>query len=235
MSKICLACCQPFSPNIKTISKQIFCSSKCNGFYNRRLRKGISPYFTVLRKIVCIKCGQQFNQRDTIYHKYCSDECQKISQQPKTKTTIRKFTCGVCEVVFDVKNNLTAKYCSDKCRSLARYRKMVGFPVKAPRVRSRYGDGYINKAGYRIVYKDHPNANPKTKCILEHIYIMSTFLGRPMKKGETVHHKNGIRSDNRLENLELWTSRHPSGVNYEHKIKSAIAFLEEEGYKITKE
>ena len=40
---------------------------------------------------------------------------------------------------------------------------------------------------------------------------MEKSLGRKLEKYETVHHKNGRRYDNSLENLELWRSRHPSG------------------------
>ena len=53
----------------------------------------------------------------------------------------------------------------------------------------------------------HPNANC-VGYVMEHIKVMSDQGGRAILADETVHHKNGIRDDNRLANLELWTSHH---------------------------
>jgi hypothetical protein len=51
--------------------------------------------------------------------------------------------------------------------------------------------------------------------------MMSNFIGRPLLPGESVHHINGVRDDNRIENLELWTTSHPSGQRVEDKVKWA--------------
>lgn len=74
------------------------------------------------------------------------------------------------------------------------------------------GKKHVTKKGYVVIYqKNHPNAQ-KNGSLFEHVIIMSKFLGRPLRKGENVHHKNGIRDDNRLENLELWCKPQPKGT-----------------------
>ena len=60
-------------------------------------------------------------------------------------------------------------------------------------------DGYIC-----IYFPDHPNAT-KDGYIMEHDLIMECIIGRHLKDDEVVHHINGIRNDNRKENLKLMT------------------------------
>lgn len=69
-----------------------------------------------------------------------------------------------------------------------------------------------HKAGYIMVKsKDHPRAPSNSGYVFEHILVMESKIGRHLVHGETVHHLNGVRDDNRPENLELWASNHPSG------------------------
>lgn len=54
---------------------------------------------------------------------------------------------------------------------------------------------------------------------------METVLGRPLVAGENVHHKNGVRSDNNPDNLELWVTTQPAGQRPEDLVAWAKEIL----------
>lgn len=96
------------------------------------------------------------------------------------------------------------------------------------------GERHIDRLGYVQIWKpDHPNCK-SAGYIHEHRYLMSEHLGRPLYKHENVHHINGFRADNRIENLELWTTTQPSGQRVEDKITWAKEFLKMYGYDVIK-
>lgn len=79
--------------------------------------------------------------------------------------------------------------------------------------RKRRGTGKprLDSGGYEVINApDHPSAS-KYGTIRVHRMVMEEILGRPLLPGENVHHKNGVRNDNRPENLELWVKHQPAG------------------------
>lgn len=140
-----------------------------------------------------------------------TDEHGQLWRYSSTGQRHRAFerTCQQCGEVFGwVPKWGFGLYCSTACANKA----------DKPR-RNRRGDAHPNWKGGRHVGKDgyvwvnvghHPGAYGN-KYMLEHRYLISKLLGRPLEDWETVHHINGDKQDNRLENLQLRSGRHGKG------------------------
>lgn len=91
------------------------------------------------------------------------------------------------------------------------------------------GGRTYHKAGYVMVRAPgHPRAR-RHPYVFEHILVMEQELGRYLLTDETVHHRNGVRDDNRLTNLELWVKPQPSGIRVEDALAWATEMVERYG------
>ena len=163
----------------------------------------MSPLWT------CQHCGTEFRRKrrgDGKPSRYCDQACYHASRKGKTPECVETLAPVPCEQcgspMKPYKNQSESgrrRFCSVQCSAAAR-RGTDG--PRGPDANHWQG-GRVRVKGYVLVKRpDHPNAW-QNGYIPEHRLIVSEQIGRPLRKGEVVHHKNGQKDDNRPENLEL--------------------------------
>ncbi len=140
--------------------------------------------------------------------RFCSNACKYAHQK-----TFVVLICENCKNPFTLKKHVLSskrtqgprRFCSHDCKHESW--KRHGKSDKRSLLPHRNGSGYIY-----LYAHDHPSVQGKDyKRVAEHRLVMEKMLGRCLLPGENVHHKNGIRGDNRPENLELWSRTQPAG------------------------
>lgn len=142
----------------------------------------------MIRK-VCKACGLVFQQKRTRPQYYCSRQCGGVARRVPSISV----SCVGCGVQFMSYPWLPKprSYCSKACA----YANRCG-DKSANWKRGSWIDG----DGYRVMSLGH------NRKVTEHVLIAEKALDRPLKRGEVVHHINGIKNDNRNSNLLVCTS-----------------------------
>ena len=174
----------------------------------------------------CETCGMHVDRPASEFreHVFCSRKCywsspyhsETVAAANAKRNPVDTFIEKPCEHCGEPVRRQRSQYrnrafCSRVCKS--------EFHAARAARRTR-ADGYVEV----YVGTHYPGAS-KAGLIREHRKIVQEILGRPLLPEENVHHINGVRDDNRPENLELWSKSQPPGQRVADKLAWARDFI----------
>lgn len=157
------------------------CSRSCSARYWRK-QVDQRPDVPFRITTICERCGESFE------HARCNP---------------RRFCSDVCAGVAKVRCELTCEWCGETYEGNPQVRRFCSKPCYYSHLTAN-AQGSITDDGYRVLFIDG-------RQVGEHRHVMQAVVSRELTPEETVHHRNGVKLDNRPENLELWASNHPRG------------------------
>lgn len=185
---------------------RFFCSTACRNAVGSKPKTGTTRPCETCGAPVYVRTGQATKR-------FCSRPCRDAANATQGTET---RTCEGCGEEFEFRLAMAkwnaGRFHSRECMNAHRRASTVGKT-------KRTGDGYVLE-----FQPDSPMAQGSGYA-LQHRLVMAEVLGRPLTASENPHHINGVRDDNRPENLELWNTSQPSGQRPEDKLTWAQEIL----------
>ena len=155
---------------------------------------------------VCQHCGKEFSYRSDKNGKFCSRQCSSRSQTINLDVKLIEQLyieqeTPVRQIASELNVSVGTIYNCLKKMGITRTNSEAHKGLQAGKDNPNWKGGkYKKREGYVMVLSG------KRKYKYEHQIVIEQTLGRPLLPGEVVHHINGGRSDNRPENLEVFSS-----------------------------
>lgn len=232
VQKLCERCGNTFSVK-PSHAHQRFCSKRCVSDWETQYGRPAAQMPPVMFN--CKTCGEEFGMkpsylsalrkkwgRDPLYCSMkCSDLGRRANAEIRAQVTLKCIQCG--NPITNVRKpsghiRRGVNLCSTECRSMFR---RLSYQTKFPDGNSTHR---VDRNGYiRYVVPGRNGGEAKEKLL--HRYVMEQHIGRELFSHETVHHINGDRGCNEIQNLELFSSRHGPGQRVIDKVKFALEIL----------
>ena len=181
-----------------------------------------------MKTLYCQNCNKIFF-RPWSGRKFCSSKCYQKNRKKLTQQIIKTKFCLFCKKPIQYHNDGYAhysrlRYCSTRC--VARHKNILS-PAKRGKECHNFKSGIsYSIQGHRLIListlpieqQEMAKLTEKYSIyIKEHRLIMALYLKRPLMSYEIIHHKNGDKTDNRIENLELMI--HPQKRFHSRKLQ----------------
>ena len=167
-----------------------------------------------IRALVCETCGRTFEGRFRERRRFCSRDCFNARERGFEPCSVEG-----CERQARCKGLCGTHYQRLKVDGEVR----PNVPVRAYTHGRR--ERRVTSWGYVTIYRpDHPDA-AVNGYVSEHRLVMEEALGRRLTADESVHHRNGDKTDNRPENLELRARSHGPGQAIPDLVEHALDIL----------
>lgn len=166
-------------------SGRVFCSKECQDRIGSKPRRK--------QEKSCEQCGVSFYPESGGPNRFCSRDCQNAWQGRNAVWD----ECEVCgKAIRKAPSQIqTKKYCSHECQGKAVSRRAIGREHNGKPV-------LMTSGGYLKVWEPgHPAA--RANWVLEHRLVVEKVIGRYLDTKEHIHHKDGNKTNNHPDNLEI--------------------------------